>query len=736
MNIKDLPQGSYKTVTPTQTKSGTLNVKNLPQGSYKILNDTSMGGDTPAAPTANEVAQQKAGSAFQADPNGSLVGEAAKVVGNIPGSAFNFAKGAVDMVNPVSTVKKVADVAGAFSGLAGEKKAETQGNQNVADENNKLIEQYKTMRAAGKDTTHLETFAKQQGIDLTKVQVAKPTQGPVAAAAGELPGAAVTTLVPEAGRATGRIIQGAFTGNQQMVDENIQRAERAVVDDPVGQILPFIMAAEGGAKVLDRAGLTADASGAVERGISKTAAPVIDATKSTFGKVGDMVGGAKDFVAKAAGYAGRQATGINAETAQEFAKDPNLKPVTAEGLITKREELGGKVQEALASKKTELGVTPESLGQEVQSALAKRTSDLEDTGSAYGPVRSSGTEIKVDPNFLKSTIKETTGVDFKDGKAVTDASAKIRDARDVRAVQNFHDIYQPLFEKGKMTTNEFLNMRSDLAKLSKFERDIGKSTDLEASAQIMRGKLNTALRPQIEGLGDTKSPTGEVIPGLDTQFSTQSAELRSLTKGLVDKNGTLTDTGLAKIAKATTDKPQLLAQLEKVSPGISERIAALQTFNELGKGLIDENGNITDAGMKKITNAANEANPQMLAKLEQIKPGITKLIKQYKALQDVVNASEKFKVGTYGKNIGMAGVLGGIMTANPVLVGSAVAEMILTNPENAVKLIQTYAATKPIMTNIVAKLKGGVSRSLDTINKLPEKQPAMAGASVFGRTRQ
>jgi hypothetical protein len=673
------------------------------------------GANTGVAPmTEDQASAQSTGAFFPANTqNPSMLTEPLKVIPNMIPSAWNFAKGALDMINPVSIAKKIGTAFSEAQGLGSDIAGAKASQQQLADTNNKLIESYNKAKAAGKDVSQIETLFKNEGIDPTKYQTPAPTPGAFGSVMKEVPGAAYQTLVPEAGRSLVSAVQGGITGNNAEIYQNLNTFQRDIVNDPVGSILPFIMAAEGGAKALDKVGITTDAAGALDRGITRTgqaglkvADIVTKPAQYVFGKVGEVVGKAVEATKSAAGFAGRQLTGINAETARTFAENPELKPVTAEGLVTKREELGSQIQNALASKKTELGVSPETLGQEVQSSLAKRAADLEESGKGYEPIRKAETPVKVEPDFLESTIKDTTGVDIKDGKVETNAAAKVRDAKDVRALQHFYDTYQPLFEKGQMTANEFLNMRSDLAKLSKFEREIGKSSDLEASTKLMRGKVNSAYRPQLTGLSD-----------LDKTFSSQTADLKVLTKGLVDRNGALTDTGLSKVAKATADKPQLLAQLEQVSPGITERINALHQFNELGSGLVDGEGNITDVGMKKISNAANEANPQMLARLEEIKPGITKAIKQYKALQDVVNASEKFKVGTYGRNIGGAGVLAGIMTMNPALIATAVAEMILTNPENAIKIIQTYAVTKPIMQAIVSALKNRVMGTLKAINE-------------------
>lgn len=681
-----------------------------------------VGAPAPAAPapTPDQAAGKATGAFFPANTAatgaGGVAKEAAKVLPNMIPSAFNFAKGVVDFMNPLSTVKKLYDVGTEIGDENNLNKETDRANAGTADAQNKLIETWKQQKAEGKDTSHLDAYFKANGIDTSKIATPASRPGAFGQVAAEVPKAAYETLVPEAARGLATAAHGAITGNDNEIDTGLATAHRDIVNDPVGSIMPFIMAAQGGAAALDKLGVTKGASAAVESGIGnmgkagiKAADVITKPARYAFGKVAEVAAKAGEGVKSAAKFAGRQMTGLNAETASEFAKDPTLKPTNAEGLITKREEIGGQVQEALATKKAALGVTPESLGQEVQSALAKRSEALKETGPVYNAIRKNGENIQVEKNWIDQQIKSATGVDIKNGKLSTSGAAKIRDAADVRALQHLYDTWKPVFNRGTMTSNEFLNFRSDAAGLANFERQIGKSQPIENAMKGVRANFNNSYRPQMEGLASLDEVTSPLID-----------EIKTLSKGLVDKNGNLTDSGLVKVAKATADKPQLLAQLEKVSPGITEKISAMQEFNDLGKGIIDENGNITDAGMKKITNAANESNPQMLARLEQIKPGITKAIRQYKALQDVVNANEKFKVGTYGRQIGGAGVIAGIMTMNPVLVGSAVAEMILASPENAIKAIQTYAKTKPIMDAIVSKLKSGVKGTLNDINNITE----------------
>lgn len=553
---------------------------------------------TPPAPTPDEQNAQQTGALFPANVGqDSVLSTVGKTLGNLPGSAFNFVKGAINTLNPLtiaSNIGKIGQGLGQISQMPG-------------------------------------------GIG-----------GYIKQLPGGLASAAYQTLVPQAGRDVISGIGNLATGNTNAAGTNFESAQRNVVNDPFGQVAPFVLGAQGLAEGLDKVGATENASGAVDNAISKTGQLVTKPIGAVAGKVagfaGDVLGGAGKFTAS-------QLTGLEPGTIKTIAENPEQ-----------------------FSKQNMATIDRSSLGQTVQSALGKRIADLKDTGEAYAPIRNSDTVVKVSPNLLEDTIKETTGLDLAKtptetpkgglptidesgapatepgGKWQSSAAAKLRDATDVRAVQNFYNKYQPLFDKGEMTTNEFLNMRSDLADLSKFERQIGKSKPVEAATQIIRGKLNTALRPQIEGLAT-----------LDSSFAGQSSELKTLSKGLVDKNGQLTDSAINKIANAT------------------------------GKG--------KDA---------------VIARLEEISPGITKKIQILKAVEDVQHASGN-KVGTYARGIGMAGLGGGIITGNIPLMAGSIAEMILANPENATSIIRKYGQSAPLISAVVAKLKSAGS----AINNAP-----------------
>jgi hypothetical protein len=555
--------------------------------------------------------------------NPSIIGEASKVVANIAPSAFNFAKGLIDIANPLSTFKKVKDVVAGVKDIA-----QTAGG-------------YK------------------QAIDLIQ-------QG--------LPSATYESLVPEAGRATLGAIGGALQGKD--VSEQLKTTQRAIVNDPVGQIAPFLLFAKGGFKIMDRPALKVATKiweeggkkgpkptvvkGGYEQkfdtGISKTAQIVTKPVSYAFDKAQGAIGGGTKFAVG-------QATGLNPETIGQIAKNPEM-----------------------FTKEAQIKIDRASLGKEVQSVLNKKASTLAETGKAYAPIRESETMIKVSPTWLDNTIQDLTGLEIKKTKVAEPAlkrgelptiqvgekpytpgsvklsstgSSVLREASDVRAMQHLYDLWKPVFDKGALTANEFLNFRTDLANLSKFERQIGKSHPVENMSKIARARFNEAYRPQLEGLDK-----------LDAEFGARVSEMKRLSKGFVDKEGKLTDPAINRIANAT------------------------------GKG-----------------------KDLLIGRLEETVPGITQKIKVLKAIEDIQNASGH-KVGTYLRIVPAAGgfAAGG-------LLGAIIGE-ILTSPQLAVPILRQYGLLKnsAAVNAVVNALKSGGKM----VNQSFNQQPAML-KNVFNK---
>lgn len=473
------------------------------------------------------------------------------------------------------------------------------------------------------------------GIGIVKA----PVQGLINI--GEIPGAAVNlvkesggvlpalknfaggvydTLVPESARALVSVGVGAAKGDQAAVSEGLTRAQNSIETDPVGQILPWLMIGrEAAYKVSPEAGAAFDS------GISTVAKPVT----ATGEALGNLAGAAFDkttgFFGKVGRFGTSQATGLDPSTIENII---NSKPGT------------------FAKDNMETVDRPTIAGS-IKDALDARQEALTETGKGYAGIRSTPTQIPVEPTALQDLIQKTTGLGIDEsGRLQTSGAASIRNPGDISALQNkILNVWQPEFDKGYLTPDEFLNLRTDLGNMAKYEGGIGKSGPLQNLADVMRGKLNTQYRPQIPGLQE-----------LDNSFAPQISELNNLRKGILDKNGDLTDTAINKIANAT------------------------------GKG-------------KQI----------FLSRLEQILPGVTEKVQILKAIEDIQNAQGQ-KVGTYFRGTaGTVGVGAGIVTGNPALIASAIAEMIMASPEAAVPVLRAYGWSKDITGAVIDALKAKAS---------------------------
>ena len=520
---------------------------------------------------ADKSSAEKYNSSFSSKTGEGLGSSLAKIVGNVPSSAWNFAKGAFEIINPVNTVKNIKDIV-----------------QGVPE----IIESAKYTGGGLKTATNL-------GKDIA-----------VSAYEG---------IVPESVRNT--------------ISGDLEGAGRTLTNDPVGQVLPLVFGAKGAAKLADRSVSKANMadyvdniaentknrvpipekstkySDMVDKGIAAVTKPITTVAKTVFGKTGEVLG-------NTVRYGTSQATGLSPDTITQVAKTPEV--FTKEGMSQ---------------------IDRPSLGRAVKSELDKRIADLEETGKAYGPIRESGVEVKVDRNFIENVMQEIAGVKVAKGKIQTSGSARVRDSRDVRALQHIYDLWKPSFKKGKISSEEFLNFRADLAKLAKFERDVGKSADIEGATGQIRARLNQSYRPQLEGLDL-----------LDEQFGPMKNELKTL-----------------------------------------------------GKGLIDKEGNLTDAAINKIANATGKGKDPVLARLEEILPGVTERIKILKAVEDIQHATGQ-KVGAYFRPVP---IVGGFALGGPI--GAAISAILLS-PGNAVAIIRRYGLMKnadAVQTIMSTLQKGG-----------------------------
>jgi len=164
----------------------------------------------------------------------TATGEALKLIGNMPSSVYSFGKGILSFLNPIKTAETVGQII-----------PETKG----------LIQEAGGVKEAGKE------FIK--GFPKTTYEVLVPS------AARDLISAGYHFLTGD----------NSYSG----VDVPLLRAEKAIVEDPVGQIAPFLIAAKYGA---NKAGYGKQFDTLIE----KSASPIVKPISYVASKTGELAG--------------------------------------------------------------------------------------------------------------------------------------------------------------------------------------------------------------------------------------------------------------------------------------------------------------------------------------------------------------------------------------------------------------------------------------------------------------
>lgn len=291
--------------------------------------------------------------------------------------------------------------------------------------------------------------------------------------------------------------------------------------------------------------------------------------------------------------------------------------------------------------------TPEQIGtvsrvglaQEVEGAFDQRINALSETGTGYNAIKEDTAPISVAPTFLDDQMRENAGVNVKDGQISATPDSEVRDPKDIRALQNVYNFWKPTFQNGEMTPQQLLHFREDVnTNMAKFERETTASPALKAVGKKLYAAVNKEYRPQVKSLEE-----------LDSSYSSQRQELDTLRKGIIDKEG-----------------------------------------------------NLMPSAINKIANAAKKGNDATLAKLEKVLPGITQRIRILKTIENIQDLGEN-KVGTGMKSLVQEGRLGGMIygaaTGNIKVLAGALAADFIARPDISVPLLRALAKTQPEVLN-------------------------------------
>lgn len=300
-----------------------------------------------------------------------------------------------------------------------------------------------------------------------------------------------------------------------------------------------------------------------------------------------------------------------------------------------------------------------AIAQDVEAALNLKESELGEAGAAYEPIKTpqvsqAGTAgfeglknnphdnaIPVTRNFLEDQIRSVGKLDVEDGEIKPTTISKVG-KNELSKLQDVLDTFKPAFQRGYLSPEEFLTLRKRLDNAAFNDSGI-KNTNLADIAAGVRTGLNDTYRKLIPGLEEA-----------DNEYSAKSSELKILRKGVLDKNGDLLDSAINKIANASgKGKDQFLERLEQITPGITLRLQALKTIEELN--------------------------------------------------------SSGIKVGAYTRSILQAGRTGaavfGAATGNIKMLAGALTMDIISQPKTAVAIMKAVAKVRPeVVAPVLANL--------------------------------
>jgi len=328
---------------------------------------------------------------------------------------------------------------------------------------------------------------------------------------------------------------------RSIIGGDYEKAQKAIAEDPVGQIMPLII----GVKIIaDKAGVGAQ-----------------------FNKSMEMI--AKPITAPASAIGSAMQKVISSVTKFGVSPATSLNPETISTAFNSPQELG---------KAIEGGLNRRVVGEQVKQAISARIDDLSDMGQGYSAIRGSEGEAKMTAGWIGNTLKENGWADKaiavdKYGTArpaIKPTKLAIISMGEQNAIQKFMDVWGT---KENITASEFLDGRAFLDKWAKWSTEA--TSEGQALFRHLRHDFNKIGTKQIEGLNQ-----------LDITYGGEKILLNQLKKDFIAKNSSgvvqLSDNAINKIANATgTGRDLILSRLENLIPGITEQIKLVKVMEDI-----------------------------------------------------------------------------------------------------------------------------------------------------------
>lgn len=385
----------------------------------------------------------------------------------------------------------------------------------------------------------------EQSVGRRVLQTLGQGLGFAAEAVGNVAIGAGKTLLPQKteeaiGKGFQKVVEPVL--RSPFIQENIAAYEWLKENDPVKAA--DVEAAFGALEVVsEKLGL----KGATRAG--KAVAPVVDEAIDATGRVARRTAKITgDIAGSGARFATAQATGLTPDTLKLITRNPEA------------------FEQALKE-----GVNRSSLSNQLFTKVNQSIDELAETGAAYQPIRELDNVVELPSNWLVDKLRAQNfdvNLSPETGKYTLKPSglSLTREPADITALQRFIDNWGNIEQ---LTPAEFLNMRSDLANLAKFDRISGKTRASESIAKSLRAELNN-FRDQIPELEK-----------IDAQFTKQKADLQNIQKKFFNRDGTLKDDVANSLFREAKRDSKAINDLKKIDPEIDEKISIVRALEDV-----------------------------------------------------------------------------------------------------------------------------------------------------------
>ena len=462
------------------------------------------------------------GTAFQSSAEDGPIKAAFKTIGNLPGSTVNFGVGVAKFLNPIDKLRDIAKLPGEIKKTTKDVGSLAESEAGLSFQTNQLIEQIRKNREQGKDNTRLIAQLRTNGINVSPdlEKDLSPTT---------LRQESIKAIVPEAAQKITAALDAYSKGDPNKGDTLLQDAQRAIVEDPTGQIAPFLLVAK---QTADSAGYGKQFNAGMERAASIVTKP----TKAVITKT-------QNLISTMTRYGTAQATGLNPKTINTILEN-----------------------QAEFATENAAKYTRENIAKDVHGTITDRVTELRSTGKGYETIRQQPGKVILPENITEGVLKKYGLKLDPQGNIVRTSESVPLKTGDIAALEAFYKQYG---KEKVLSNNGFLNTRQALDQLS--EWDVTKSDVSNRIARDLRTAYDELGKQQVEGL--------EV---LDAKYAPEVSILKRIKSDYLQPDGSFKDGAISKIANLTgKGKEAVLGRLEQIKPGITKEITILNAIEDI-----------------------------------------------------------------------------------------------------------------------------------------------------------